>query len=118
MLFARVPRSRAQVDPNYSSALAAANQFLHAWQSQDHETEIMMLSDSVRQRVPRERLEEFFSPAAGAAFEIQHGRKLNASEYVFPVVLFGLSTAASRPHIGKIVMTRSGKDDWAVTRLP
>src|SRR5436190_14212564 len=80
-----------KVDPSYSSALAAANRFLHAWQTQDHETGLMMLTDGARQRVSSERLQEFFSPGAEAAFEIQHGKRINGGEYVFPVVLFGFS---------------------------
>lgn len=117
-LFARVPRHAFRADPTYSSALAAANQFLHAWQTQDRETGIMMLADSARQRVSRDRLEQFFSPTANAAFEIRRGKRLHSGEYVFPVVLFGLPDVPSRPHAGRIILTRSGKDDWAVTRLP
>ena len=36
--------SRAGSDPAYSSALAAANRFLHAWQNEDHESGIVMLA--------------------------------------------------------------------------
>jgi hypothetical protein len=105
-------------DPGYSSALATANRFLHAWQTQDHEAGIMMLTDAARQRVSPDQLQEFFSPAASAAFEIERGKRLNAREYAFPVVLFGLSASHDRAHICRIVVTRSGKDDWAVDKLP
>jgi hypothetical protein len=106
------------IDPGYSSALATANRFLHAWQTQDHETGIMMLSDAARQRVSPDQLQEFFSPAASAAFEIEHGKRLNAGEYAFPVVLFGLARSHDRAHICRIVVIRAGKDDWAVDKLP
>ena len=105
-------------DPGYSSALATANRFLHAWQTQDHETGIMMLSDAARQRISPDQLQEFFSPTASAAFEIEHGRRLNAGQYAFPVVLFGLTGSHDRAHICRIVVTRAGKDDWAVDKLP
>src|SRR5947207_9964331 len=86
-----------KVDPAYSSALAAANRFLHAWQTQDHETGIMMLTDAARQHVSPERLQEFFSPGTQAGFEIYHGKRINGGEYVFPIVLFGLSEQKARP---------------------
>jgi len=106
------------VDPSYSAALAAANRFLHAWQTQNHEAGIMMLTDAARQRASREKLQEFFSPVDQAAFEIQRGRRINGGEYVFPVVLFGVSETNSQPHVCHIVITRLRKDDWAVDRLP
>jgi hypothetical protein len=106
------------VDPWYSSALAAANQFLHAWQAQDHESGIMMLSDAARERASADRLQDFFTPSAGAAYEIQHGRRVKSGAYEFPVVLFGESETSSRPHACTLVILRSGKNDWAVDRLP
>jgi|SRR5579864_5135528 len=120
---ARVPKSGSRVlvaayrDPAYGAALAAANRFLHAWQTQDHETGIMMLSDSAREHASRDQLQEFFSSGPEAAFEIQRGKRLNADEYSFPVVLFNLSSSP-RPHICRIVIVKAGKDDWAVDRLP
>ena len=117
--FGRVSKNSAPLlDPSYSSALAAANRFLHAWQSQDHETGIMMLTDAARLRVSSERLQEFFSPGRAAAFEIQHGRRINGGEYTFPVALFGGSGQSARPHVSSIVITRAGKDDWEVQKLP
>ena len=117
--FARVPKNSARpLDPSYSSALAAANRFLHAWQTQDHETGIMMLTDVARQRVSPERLQEFFSPGPAAAFEIQHGKRVNGDKYTFPVALFGVSRQRARPHVSNIVITRAGRDDWEVQKLP
>jgi len=120
---ARVPKNSARAlsaayrDPAYGPALAAANRFLHAWQTQDHETAIMMLTDSAREHASREQLQEFFSSGAEGAFEIQRGKRLNADEYSFPVVLFNPSNSP-RPHICKIVIVKAGKDDWAVDKLP
>jgi hypothetical protein len=78
----------------------------------------MMLSDGARQRVSADQLQDFFSPTASAAFEIEHGKRLNQGEYAFPVVLFGLSGSPDRAHVCKIVVVRAGKDDWAVEKLP
>lgn len=104
-------------DPAYAAALAAANRFLHAWQTQDHETGIMMLTDAAREHASRERLQQFFSPSPDAAFEIQRGKHVNG-EYVFPVVLFGLSESDVHAHPSSVVITKMGKGDWAVDKLP
>jgi hypothetical protein len=109
--------SRA-VDPDYSSALATVNRFLEAWQNQDHETGMMMLTDAAREHTSRERLEQFFSSRPPAAFEIHHGKRLNSAEYVFPVVLFGFSDPSSQRHLSRIVTTKLAPDEWAIDRLP
>jgi hypothetical protein len=109
--------SRA-ADPDYSSALATVNRFLAAWQNQDHETGMMMLSDAAREHTSRERLEEFFSSRPPAAFEIYHGKRLNTGEYAFPVVLFGFSDPPSHRHLSRILTTKLAPNDWAIDRLP
>ena len=118
MSFARVPARSRVLDPVYSVALAAANRFLQAWQVQDHETAIVMLTDAARRHTSSEHLQDFFSPGPQAAYEIAHGKRLGASQYVFPVVLFGFNGAPSRPRYCKIIVVRTGKEDWAVDRLP
>ena len=77
-----------------------------------------MLTDSARQHASREKLQDFFSPGPDACFEIDRGRRINAGEYAFPIVLFGTGNTSSRPRYSKIILTRSGKDDWAVDKLP
>jgi hypothetical protein len=106
------------VDPLYGSALAAANRFLRAWQDQDQETGIMMLSDTARQSLSPDKLQSFFSPGPDAAYEIARGRRVNSAVYEFPVVLFGASAASSRPHVCTVIVTRSGKSDWTIDKLP
>jgi hypothetical protein len=103
------------IDPLYGSALAAANRFLHAWQAEDHETGIMMLSDSARQHVSPDRLQRFFSPGPDAAYEIARGKRVSSAAYEFPIVLFG---ASAHRHVCTVIVTRSGKDEWAVDKLP
>jgi hypothetical protein len=118
-LVAHPVRRHARVsDPSYSTALATANRFLHAWQTQDHEAGIMMLSDSARERTSLDQLQAFFSPSDQAAFEIQHGTRINGGEYVFPVVLFGVTESVQRPHFCRIVILRTSKGDWVVDKLP
>jgi hypothetical protein len=106
------------LDPLYSSALAAANRFLRAWQDEDQETGIMMLSDTARQNLSPDKLQSFFSAGPDAAYEIARGKRLNSAVYEFPVVLFGASGAPSRPRVCTVVITRSGKNDWTVEKLP
>jgi hypothetical protein len=106
-------------DPVYTSALAAANRFLQAWQTQDHETGIMMLSDSARQHSSPELLDTFFSHTQ-AAYEVGQGRKMKEGTYAFPVVLFVMNS--SKPRRCVLLVTRGGndndKDDWAIDKLP
>jgi hypothetical protein len=106
------------VDPVYGSALAAANRFLRAWQDQDQETGIMMLSDTARQNLSPDKLKSFFSPGPDAAYEIAHGKRVNSAAYEFPVVLFGASATPSRPRVCTVIVTRSGKNDWTIDKLP
>src|SRR5262252_2135534 len=88
--FARPARSRSWTpDSSYGSALKSANRFLHAWQTQDQETGILMLTDRAREQASSDQLQEFFSPGGDAAYEIQRGRRVKSGEYAFPVVLFG-----------------------------
>lgn len=77
----------------------------------------MMLTDVAREEVSSDKLQEFFSPSDQAAYEIQRGRRMNAGEYVFPVVLFG-AAQSSQPRPCRLVIMRTGKNEWAVNRLP
>lgn len=77
-----------------------------------------MLSDSARLNVSPEKLQSFFSPGPDAAYEIARGKRVNSADYEFPVVLFGASVTPSHPHVCTVVVTRSGKSEWAVDRLP
>ena len=115
------PSIAATSDPGYMSALAAANRFLQAWQNQDHETGLLMLTDDAKQHSSAEGLEAFFSSGSDAAYEIAHGKKLAAGRYTFPVTLFALHsgpTDSTRPQKSEIVVVRAGKDEWAVDKLP
>jgi len=115
---ARAKSGAHTIDPQYGSALAAANRFLHAWQTQDHETGIMMLTDRARQHASRGQLQEFFSAGPQAAYEIQRGKRMNRGAYSFPVVLMDRSNSTSGAHACRLLIVKAGKDDWAVDRLP
>jgi hypothetical protein len=101
--------------------LAAANRFLQAWQNQDHETGLLMLTDAAKQNSSEDRLEAFFTSGHDAAYEIARGKKLKAGSYAFPVALFtpvaGMSDGV-RPQRSQIVVVLAGKDEWAVDKLP
>ena len=105
----------------YVEALAAANQFLHAWQSQDHEGGLLMLSDEAKRRASEDRLEKFFSKSSNIveAYEIGRAKILRAGRYVFPVTLFDVVDGRKvHPRYSQVVVIKTGKDDWAIDRLP
>jgi hypothetical protein len=115
------PSLPTRSDPGYVSALAAANRFLQAWQNQDHETGLLMLTDTAKQNSSQDRLELFFSSGSGTAYEIARGRKLKAGCYAFPISLFAFHSGtneSNRPHRSEIVVVRTGKDEWAIDKLP
>jgi hypothetical protein len=108
-------------DPEYTPALAAANRFLQAWQNQDHETGLLMLTDVAKQNSSEDRLEIFFSSGHDAAYEIARGRKLKDGRYAFPVALFASRSdpnKSSRRQRSEIVVVRAGKGEWAIDKLP
>ncbi len=108
-------------DPGYASALAAANRFLQAWQNQDHETGLLMLTDAAKQSSSQDRLEVFFTSGHDAAYEIARGKKLKVGCYAFPVALFTSVTGVgddARPQRSQLVVVRAGKDEWAIDKLP
>lgn len=78
----------------------------------------MMLSDDARQNLSSDKLHNFFSPGPDAAYEIARGKRVSGSAYEFPVVLFGATSSPLRAHTCKVIITRSGKSDWSVEKLP
>src|SRR5580704_2936620 len=91
----------SNVDADYVSALATANRFLHAWQVQDHETGVLLMTDAAKQHSSEDRLDAFFSAGDSIeeGFEIAHGKKLQAGRYRFPVALWQTISGKNRkPH--------------------
>jgi len=108
-------------DRGASSALAAANRFLQAWQNQDRETGLLMLTDAAKHASSQERTDGFFSSGSDAAYEIARGRKLKTGRYAFPITLFTADSNSGqpgRPLRSKIVVVRAGRDEWAIDKLP
>ena len=113
---------RAVADRDYISALAAANNFLHAWQSHDHEGGLLMLTDYAKRHSSEAQLQTFFVaiPLSEKGFLITGGRKLEPGRYVFEVALMEAVSEKEtiRHHFSRIVVVRAGKDDWAVDNVP
>ena len=111
------------VDRDYIHALSAADRFLHAWQTDDEEAAILMLTDRLKQHSNEETVHEFFSAdPLRASYEIGRGRKLSSGRYEFPVSLFQApSQHAPRwthPQSSALIVVKSGKTEWAVDKLP
>jgi hypothetical protein len=104
-------------DPGYVLALAGANHFLHAWQTGDVETGMVLLSDGLRHTQSADKLEEFFSNATDRAFEITRGHG-HQGLYSFPVVLVTLRASRVVRKFSEIILVEAGKNDWVVDRLP
>lgn len=104
-------------DPGYVLALAAADRFLHAWEAGDLETGTVLLSDHVRHTHNAEALETFFSTGDARAFEIMRGTG-HAGRYRFPVILVTRQGNATRRASSEIILVNTGKNDWAVDKLP
>jgi hypothetical protein len=117
----RAAPARSAVDQEYIAALATANRFLQAWQSQDQETGILLLSDKEKGQTAEEHLQSLFSRADNAqeAYEISGGRKLKAGRYIFSVALFNSRNGTwMQRRSSRMIVTRVGKNDWAVDKLP
>ena len=117
------PSKAAAPDRNYVAALAAADHFLHAWQMEDHEAGLFMLTDSAKRHTADDRLQDFFSrgTATEQAYEIGHGTRLKPGRYSFPVTLVVATTGKERApsrRFSQIIVTRTSKEDWAVDKLP
>src|SRR5712692_5460800 len=104
-------------DPGYAFALAAANHFLHAWQTGDVETGVVLLSDGLRHTQNADTLEDFFSNATDRAFEITRGHG-HQGLYSFPVVLVTLRGSHVVRKFSEIIVVETGKNDWVVDKLP
>jgi hypothetical protein len=104
-------------DPGYVFALVTANRFLHAWQTGDLETGMVLLSDHVRHSQDPEKLEQFFSDDADRAFEITRGQA-NRGRYRFVTVLVTVEGSHVRRRYSEIIVVNTGKNDWVVDKLP
>ncbi|PYX42982.1 MAG: hypothetical protein DMG81_00515 [Acidobacteria bacterium] len=109
------------VDSDYVYALATANNFLHAWQSQDQETAILLLSDRLKQHIVETTLDSHLnSKAKPQSFEIGRGKKLRSDRYQFPIALFPApsNVRTMRPQMATLLVIKTGKNEWAIDKLP
>jgi hypothetical protein len=104
-------------DSGYVFALGTANRFLHAWQTGDLETGMVLLSDHVRRSQNAETLEELFSSGSDRAYEIGRG-KGHPGRYRFPVVLVTKTGGGLHRTLSEIILVHTGKNDWTVDKLP
>ena len=106
-------------DPGYVFALAAANHFLHAWQTGDLESGMVLLSNGLRHSQNADQMEEFFSNANVKirSFEITRGTG-HEGRYSFPVVLVTVRKSHIARKFSEIVLIETGKNDWVVDKLP
>jgi hypothetical protein len=101
----------------YVLALATANRFLIAWQTGDLETGMVLLSDHARRSQTTESLEKVFSPDADRAFEIHRGLNERGC-YRFPIVMVSRKNSRVHRKFSEIILTNTGKTDWAIEKLP
>jgi hypothetical protein len=117
-------RTNAPVDSDYVLALGTANDFLRAWQTQDREAGILLLTDRLKQRTSENALENFFSCMAGKSqsFEIARGKRVAPGRYQFPVSLFQKPASSGarwlRPQSSSLVVVRTGGSEWSIDKLP
>jgi hypothetical protein len=115
-------KDTAPSDPSYVFALAAANHFMHAWQTGDLENGMILLGDGIRHTQNADKLEQFFSNSKDndndRAFEITRGHG-HDGRYTFPVVLVTLrSSSRLTRKFSEITLVETGKNDWVVDKLP
>lgn len=104
-------------DASYAAALNAANRFLHAWQAGDLEAGMVLLSDHARHAQNPDRFEEFFSYGTERAYEISRGTG-NRGRYRFPAVLVTTQGSRARRRFTEIVVVDTGRNEWAIDKLP
>ena len=120
------PFSAARIPPlsvlnsEYVAALTAADRFLQAWQAGDSENGVALLTSHANDAATRDAVDRFFSTRAPEAYEIGRGQLLKHGRYEFPVVLVGGAANSSRVRhrFSSIVIVNTGKNDWAVDKLP
>jgi hypothetical protein len=108
------------LEHGYVSALAAADHFLQAWQSGDLENGTALLSTHAKEAATTDVVENFFANPVSSAYEIGRGKLLKRGRYEFPVVLVTEAAKNTRAHrhFSSIIVVNTGKNEWAVDKLP
>ena len=106
-------------DSNYIAGLGIANRFLAAWQSNDQAAAMPLITTRAKEQSTEEGVDQLFSGSSNRGFEITRGHPLRQGRYQFSIVL--LQTDASghaRRRFAELIITKTGKNDWAVDKLP
>ena len=111
-------RPAAALDPGYVAALAAADHFLQAWQAGDVESGMVLLTGHAKEAATTDAVDKFFSSTPPSAYEIGRGKLLKRGRYEFPIVLVSVSKNRGHRRFTSIVIVDTGKNDWAVDKLP
>jgi hypothetical protein len=117
--WSRSHKQETPTDAGYVFALAAANHFLHAWQTGDLESGMVLLSDGLRHSQSADQMEDFFSNAKTQirSYEITTGHG-NPGHYTFPIVLVTPRGSHLSRKFSEITMIEAGKNDWVADKLP
>ena len=117
----RVHHAQSAPDGDYVSALAVANKFLYAWQSHDEEAGLLLLTEAVKKSSTEDKIETFFTSAPLASYEIGRGKRMKPGLYVFPLALYKSEHGNEKlcpPHYSQLNVIKTGKEDWAIDKLP
>jgi len=114
-------KSPDPADPGYVYALAAANHFMHSWQTGDLEDGTIQLSDGIRHSQNADKLEHFFSTANSnsneRSYEIARGHG-HPGRYIFPLMLDTLRGSRVTRRASEIILVETSKNDWVIDKLP
>ena len=112
-------------DGEYIAALAAANEFCHAWRQGDAGAARSLLSPRIKRTFPDRRIRDVISGTPNShhvAFEISTGSRAADGGITFHVRLFCRYTGQAEDRIEgpvqSIVMRPDGAGNWLVDRFP
>ena len=108
------------LDTGYISALAAADRFLTAWQNNDLETGVLLLTDRARHQKSDLAMTDFFRGDGMRSFEIALGYRVRTGRYAYPVALVTATQDGRRVRrrTSELVMAGTASGEWAVDKLP
>jgi hypothetical protein len=106
-------------DSNYIAGLGIANRFLAAWQSNDQAAAMPLITTRAKEQSTEEGVDQLFSGSSNRGFEITRGHPLGQGRYQFSVVLLQADDSGhARRRFAELIITKTGKNDWAVDKLP
>jgi hypothetical protein len=79
---------------------------------------MVLLTGHAKEAATTDAVDKFFSSTPPSAYEIGRGKLLKRGRYEFPVVLVSVSKNRGHRRFTSIVIVDTGKNDWAVDKLP